>query len=79
MAIKLTLILLILRFSPRNCRGLGGHEERKEEEGEEEGRGREGRGGVEGGTRVLDISDGQRASIRRTISEVSLGDHLGLS
>ena len=34
---------------------------------------------MEGGTRVLDISDGQRASIRRTRSEVSLGDHLGLS
>ena len=30
---------------------------------------------MEGGTRVLDISDGQRVSIRRTGSEVSLDSH----
>ena len=34
---------------------------------------------MEGGTRVLDILDGQRASIRRRRSEVSLGDHFGSS
>ena len=39
----------------------GGREEREEE-----------RGGGEGGSRVLDISDGQRASIRRTGSVMTL-------
>ena len=48
---------------------------RWEERGEREGRGREEEGGGEGGSRVLDISDGQRASIRRTGSEVSLDSH----
>ena len=37
----------------------------REREGEE-------RGGGEGGSRVLDISDGQRASIRRTGSVMTL-------
>ena len=45
---------------------------RREERGEREGRGKEEEGGGEGGSRVLDISDGQRTSIRRTGSEVSL-------
>ena len=45
---------------------------RREERGEREGRGKEEEGGGEGGSRVLDISDGQRASICRTGSEVSL-------
>ena len=45
---------------------------RREERGEREGRGREEEGGGEGGSRVLDISDGQRASIRRTGSVMTL-------
>ena len=49
---------------------------RREERGEREGRGKEEEGGGEGGSRVLDISDGHWASIRRTGSEVSLEGHL---
>ena len=49
---------------------------RWEERGEREGRGREEEGGGEGGSRVLDISDGQRASIRRTGSVMTLEDDL---
>ena len=65
--------ITIFAFFPRNCRVLGGQEERKEEEGKGEG----GRGGgEEGGSRVLDISDSHWASIRRTGSEVSLEGHL---
>ena len=45
---------------------------RREERGEREGRGKEEEGGGEGGSRVLDISDGQRASIRRTGSVMTL-------
>ena len=45
---------------------------RREERGEREGRGREEEGGGEGRSRVLDISDGQRASIRRTGSVMTL-------
>ena len=36
---------------------------RREERGEREGRGKEERGGGEGGSRVLDISDGHWASV----------------
>ena len=45
---------------------------RREERKGREGRGREREGGGEGGSRVLDISDGQRARVGRTGSEVSL-------
>ena len=45
---------------------------RREERGEREGRGKEEEGGGEGGSRVLDISDGQRTSIRRTGSVMTL-------
>ena len=45
---------------------------RREERDGSEGRGREEEGGGEGGSRVLDISDGQRASIRRTGSVMTL-------
>ena len=45
---------------------------RREERGEREGRGKEEEGGGEGGSRVLDILDGQRASIRRTGSVMTL-------
>ena len=47
---------------------------REREKEELEGRGREGgqEGGGEGRSRVLDISDGQRASIRRTGSVMTL-------
>ena len=45
---------------------------RREERGEREGRGKEEEGGGQGGSRVLDISDGQRASIRRTGSVMTL-------
>ena len=38
---------------------------RREERGEREGRGKEEEGGGEGGSRVLDILDGQRASVGR--------------
>ena len=45
---------------------------RREERGGREEREKEERGGGEGGSRVLDISDGQRASIRRTGSVMTL-------
>ena len=45
---------------------------RREERGEREGRGKEEEGGGERGSRVLDISDGQRTSIRRTGSVMTL-------
>ena len=55
---------------------MGFWRSRREERGEREGRRKEEEGGGEGGSRVLDISDGHWASIRRTGSEVSLEGHL---
>ena len=45
---------------------------RREERGEREERGKEEEGGGRGGSRVLDISDGQRARVGRTGSVMTL-------
>ena len=49
---------------------------RREERGEREGRGREEEGGGGEGSRVLDILDGQRASVGRIGCVMTLEGHL---
>ena len=67
-------MITIFAFFPRKCGVLGGQEEKKEMEVKGEGGRREGGGGE--GSRVLDILDGQRASVGRIGCVMTLEGHL---